>query len=199
MLIRLTLFIFPYYLVFSDNRIFIGYMNTKIEYSSISLQWEFKKVNNSEVIAVTNDTKEMPIGVHKWYFSSKCHDPGKPWRLLNLHRDVLLPGHFCCGDGHCIQSELVCDSIPHCFDESDEYQCSSGHNIECVGWWHHSSQIFLILLFTKPNKEVCGWLYQTKTHITHIVYQPFSIVTHPNYIALRVTKLNGRTSYRIYH
>ena len=135
MLIRLTLFIFPYYLVFSDNRIFIGNKNTKIEYSSLSLQWEFKKVKNSEVIAVTNDTKEMPIGVHKWYFSSKCHDPGKQWRILNLHRDVLLPGHFCCGDGHCIQSELVCDSVPHCFDESDEYQCSPGHNLL------HSSKI----------------------------------------------------------
>ena len=72
-------------------------------------------------------------------------------------------------------------------------------SIECVGWGHHSSLNFLILLFTKPNMEVSGWLYQTKTHITHIVYQPFSIVTHPNYIALRVTKLNGRTSYRIYH
>ena len=46
--------------------------------------------------------------------------------------------------------------------------------IECEGWRRHSSLIFLILLFTKPNIEVSGWLYQTKTHFTHIVYQPFS-------------------------
>ena len=45
--------------------------------------------------------------------------------------------------------------------------------IECVGWRHHTSLIFLILLFTKPNKEVSGWLHQTKTHIIHIVYQHF--------------------------
>ena len=39
--------------------------------------------------------------------------------------------------------------------------------IECVGWRRHSSLIILILLFTKPNIEVSGWLYQTKTHIYH--------------------------------
>ena len=49
--------------------------------------------------------------------------------------------------------------------------------IECVGWRRHSSMILLILLFTKPNTEVSGWLYQTKTHITNIVYQPFSRVS----------------------
>ena len=49
--------------------------------------------------------------------------------------------------------------------------------IECEGWRRHSSLIFLILLLTKPNIEVSGWLYQTKTHFTHIVYQPFSRVS----------------------
>ena len=43
------------------------------------------------------------------------------------------------------------------------------------------SLIFLILLFTKPNIEVSGWLYQTKTHFTHIVYQPFSRVSPPSF------------------
>ena len=51
-----------------------------------------------------------------------------------------------------------------------------GSNIECEGWRRHSILIFLILLFTKPNIEVSGCLYQTKTHFTHIVYQPFSRV-----------------------
>ena len=45
----------------------------------------------------------------------------------------------------------------------------------------HSSLIFLILLFTEPNIEVSGWLYQTKTHFTHIVYQPFSGVSPPSF------------------
>ena len=53
--------------------------------------------------------------------------------------------------------------------------------IECEGWRRHSSLIFLILLFNKPNIEVSGWLYQTKTHFTHIVYQPFSRVSPPSF------------------
>ena len=38
-----------------------------------------------------------------------------------------------------------------------------------------------LYIFTKPNIEVSGWLYQTKTHITHIGYQPFLRVSPPNY------------------
>ena len=53
--------------------------------------------------------------------------------------------------------------------------------IECEGWRRHSSLIFLILLFTKPNIEVSGWLYQTKTHFTHIVHQTFSRVSPPSF------------------
>ena len=33
-----------------------------------------------------------------------------------------------------------------------------------------------MLQFTKPNIEVSGQLYQTKKHITHIVYQPYKKV-----------------------
>ena len=33
-----------------------------------------------------------------------------------------------------------------------------------------------MLQFTKPNIEVSGRLYQTKKHITHIVYQPYKKV-----------------------
>ena len=60
--------------------------------------------------------------------------------------------------------------------------------IECEGWRRHSSLIFLILLFTKPNIEVSGWLYQTKTHFTHIVYQPFSRVSPPSFTLYGSTK-----------
>ena len=41
----------------------------------------------------------------------------------------------------------------------------SNPSIECVGW----SLIILILLFTKPNIEDSGWLYQTKTHTVGMV------------------------------
>ena len=65
------------------------------------------------------------------------------------------------------------------------FNSSSSENrewsIECEGWRQHSILIFLILLFTKPNIEVSGWLYQTKTHFTHIVYQPFSRVSPPSF------------------
>ena len=53
--------------------------------------------------------------------------------------------------------------------------------IECKGWRRHSSLIFLLLLFTKPYLEVSGWLFQTNTHFTHSVYQPFSRVSPPTF------------------
>ena len=62
--------------------------------------------------------------------------------------------------------------------------------IECEGWMRHSSPIFLILLFTKPNIEVGGWLYQTKTHFTHIVYQPFSRVSPPSFTLYALNTCN---------
>ena len=52
-----------------------------------------------------------------------------------------------------------------------------GATIECEGW----SLIFLILLFNKLNIEVSGRLYQTKTHFTNIVYQPFSRASPPSF------------------
>ena len=64
--------------------------------------------------------------------------------------------------------------------------------IECEGWRRNSSLIFLILLLTKPNIEVSGWLYQTKTHFTHIVYQPFSRVSPPSF-TLYVSNWNNNT------
>merc|ERR1711989_201034 len=62
--------------------------------------------------------------------------------------------------------------------------------IECEGWRQHSSLIFLILQFTKPNIEVSGWLYQTKTHFIHIVYQPFSRVLPPSFTLYAFSKLS---------
>ena len=67
--------------------------------------------------------------------------------------------------------------------------------IECVEWRRHSSLIFLIILFTKPNIEGSGWLHPTQTHITHIVFKPFSRVMPPNYIALHDTQSLYPCSY----
>ena len=48
-------------------------------------------------------------------------------------------------------------------------------------WRMEATLIFLILIFTKPNTGVSGWLFLTKTHFTHIVYQPFSRVSPPSF------------------
>ena len=84
---------------------------------------------------------------------------------------------------------LIDNDGPGVKDGKDSVRWSSGQGkdekesilrvgiIECEGWRQHSSLINLILLLTKPNIEVSGWLYQTKTHFTHIVYQPFSRVS----------------------
>ena len=76
-----------------------------------------------------------------------------------------------------------------------QYQIYLNHNrvgtIECEEWRQHSSLIFLILLFTKPNIEVSGWLFQTKTHFTHIVYQPFSRVLPPSFTLYGLTWIDS--------
>ena len=52
-------------------------------------------------------------------------DPGEEvTRSLNLHLDVPQPGYFCCEDGACISSELVCNNFHDCEDLSDEKDCS---------------------------------------------------------------------------
>ena len=51
-------------------------------------------------------------------------DPEKNYRSLNFHVNVQQPGHFCCEDGHCIDSSLVCNNFPDCKAEEDERNCS---------------------------------------------------------------------------
>ena len=41
------------------------------------------------------------------------------------------------------------------------------------------SQLLDTTIYQTKNIEVSGWLYQIKTHFTHIVYQPFSRVSPP--------------------
>ena len=48
-----------------------------------------------------------------WKFlDDKCKDENGT--LLNLHLDVPQPGHFCCNDGECINSNFVGDDVTHC-------------------------------------------------------------------------------------
>ena len=64
---------------------------------------------------------------------------------------------------HCINLLLNSDQLPYTTTTLSSFPPSS-LCIECEGWRRHSSLIYLILLFTKSNIDVSGWLYQNKTH-----------------------------------
>ena len=71
-----------------------------------------------------NSTHGFPLGKYRWYFlQDDCKDPSVSWRYLNFHLRVQRPGTFCCDDGVCIDSELVCDGDWNCDEKSDENNC----------------------------------------------------------------------------
>ena len=68
--------------------------------------------------------KKRLLGINRWYFRNKsCTDPGVDYKILSFHLDVEQPGNFCCEDGSCIDSDLVCNNFPDCDDRSDERNC----------------------------------------------------------------------------
>ena len=110
-----------YYL--KQDKLFMGNMHSKITWSNT--RWEIQRLSDSRPIAFMNETTNYPLGVHNWYFeNSECYDEGKNWRKLILHQEVEQPGKFCCDDGVCIDSDLVCDENQHCDDNSDEKNCN---------------------------------------------------------------------------
>ena len=85
--------------------------------------------DTSILLATLDYQYQWPIGVHSWTFekSLKCIDDSDKsgTRRLSLYpASVKEPGQYCCHDGRCIDSEFVCDSVPHCEDESDEMGCT---------------------------------------------------------------------------
>ena len=118
-------------LISSGYNEFTGYTQSMIKYSNVTNRWEIWNEFDKMLIATLNYTSNLPYGVHSWYFTDSLfctNNLGDRTRYLNLHPEVEEPGSFCCNDGHCISSELVCDSHSDCHDHSDEKngQCSLG-------------------------------------------------------------------------
>ena len=87
----------------SDN-VLVGYINSKMIYIENNKTWEIVDLDNN-TLAFTNDTDELPVGLHSWYFLDvPCTDPGVLSRKLNLHQAVKQPGNFCCDNGACIRT-----------------------------------------------------------------------------------------------
>ena len=111
--------------VFVNSTYLHGYINTFMKYSEENKRWEIINKRNSRVLALLNDTSLFPLGKNKWFFlESICQENLAEYRYLNLHLEVEQPGHFCCDDGYCIKSELVCDNVPHCKSKEDEQNCN---------------------------------------------------------------------------
>ena len=109
-----------FYVLKSQSEL-LGMTSTRMISSSRSHRWEIVDRNNEDkIFAFTNQSAVIPLGKHRWYFQDdSCGDLD-----LNLHREVEKPGHFCCDDGSCIDSELVCNNFPDCLDGTDETNCS---------------------------------------------------------------------------
>ena len=110
-----------YYL--KQDKLFIGNIHTKIIWNSN--RWEIQTLKENKTVAFMNETSDYPFGLNKWYFEAfVCKDEGEEYRRLLLHLQVEQPGKFCCEDGNCIDSELVCDQNQHCNDNTDENNCN---------------------------------------------------------------------------
>ena len=80
-------------------------------------RWEIRD-KKDEVVGV-NDSGGLPLGTQTWSVFGCSQEEVS----LNLQTGVEEPGNFCCDNGACIDSSLVCDSRSHCDDGSDEARC----------------------------------------------------------------------------
>ena len=80
-------------------------------------RWEMRN-KREELIGISNKDG-IPIGINPW----SVFDCSQEEISLNLQAAVEEPGNFCCDDGACVDSSLVCDNRDHCEDGSDEERC----------------------------------------------------------------------------
>ena len=111
--------------VLQSAKSFLGFIQTKLVWASADKRWEIVDLITSKKLAYNNDSVGVPLGTHPWYFNdmSNCNDNGKSYKSLNFHVAVEQPGEYCCQDGGCIDSELVCDGNEDCQDKTDEDNC----------------------------------------------------------------------------
>ena len=69
-------------------------------------------------------TDLLPLTSLVWVSPQLLVAAGHDCVPLNLHLDVEKPGMFCCDDGTCITSSLVCNDFYDCEDRSDETNCT---------------------------------------------------------------------------
>ena len=102
-----------YYLM--NQTSLLGPSRSKIVWTN--QRWEMRN-KKEEVIGISTKVG-IPIGTNPWSVFACSQEK----MSLNLQAGVEEPGHFCCDDGACIDSSLVCDSRDHCDDGSDEARC----------------------------------------------------------------------------
>ena len=108
----------------AENTELVGYMKTRMVWSASEKQWQILDIVNERLLGYSEYSLGLPIGSHKWNITERnCTDSGTDLRTLLMHVAVEQPGHFCCSDGQCFESEFRCDNIFHCKDHSDEKNC----------------------------------------------------------------------------
>ena len=109
-----------------SSDLLVGINWTELTYSEERRGWQIRDKFTHQTRAYINETLAMPVGKNLWTIpADDCSDLAQPQhRPLNLHLAVERPGNFCCDDGTCVDSELVCDNKVHCRDKTDERNCS---------------------------------------------------------------------------
>ena len=91
----------------------------------ISINTDSKSIECSASLILktfSHTTPNIPIGINEWTFPADGYE--RTPRMLNFHKYVDQPGNYCCNDGTCFTSELVCDGISHCQSGEDEVNCT---------------------------------------------------------------------------
>ena len=125
---------------------FLGYSLTEIIYSQRYRRWEIHNLLLDEtLVAVMNGSSRYPFGTHRWKFiNNVCNDDEKDYRSLNLHSLTEETGKFCCEDGLCIDSGLVCDDVENCADGEDEEKCNMVHFMDREKYRHDKPPVEVV-------------------------------------------------------